>query len=61
MRFTPHSGYQPPQNQTETKVVYHLLGKTGWSTVEVNGKRQIPNKNFQWDALVPFRRLFPGR
>ena len=27
-------------------VVYHLLGKTGWSTVVVNGTRQIPNGNF---------------
>ena len=38
----------------ETGVVYHLLGKTGWSTVEVNGTHQIPKGNFHGDALVPF-------
>ena len=27
-----------------TKVVYHLLGETAWSTVVRNGTRQIPNK-----------------
>ena len=42
-------------------VVYHLLGETGWSTVVVNGTRQIPNRNFHGDALVPLPRLFPGR
>ena len=42
-------------------VVYHLHGKTGWSTVEVNGTRQIPNGNFHGDALVSSPRLFPGR
>ena len=31
-------------------VVYHLLGKTGWSTVVVNGTRQIPNGNFHRDG-----------
>jgi len=41
-------------------VVYHLLEKTGWSTVVVNGTRQIPNGNFHGDALVPFPRLFPN-
>ena len=29
-----------------TLVVYHLLGKTGWSAVVVNGTRQIPIGNF---------------
>jgi len=42
-------------------VVYHLLGKTGWSTVVVNGTRQIPNGIFYGDALVSSSRLFPGR
>ena len=36
-------------------VVYHLLGKIGWSTVVVNGTRQIPNGNFPGDVRVPFR------
>ena len=40
---------------------YHVLGKTGWSTVIVNDTRQIPNGNFHGhDALVPFLRLFAG-
>jgi len=41
-------------------VVYHLLGKTGWSTVVVNGMRQyniFPDGNFHRDALVPFTKL----
>ena len=42
----------------DTVVVYHLLEKTGWSTVEVNGTRQIPNGNFHGDALVSSPRLF---
>ena len=42
------------------QVVYHLLGKTGWSTVGVNGTRQILNGNFQGDALIPFPELFSG-
>jgi len=42
-------------------VVYHLLGKSGWSTVVVNRTRQIPNGNFHGDVLVPFPRLFSGR
>ena len=43
---------------SETRVVYrHLHGKTGWSTVVVNGTRQILNGNFHGDALVPFPRL----
>ena len=29
-----------------TGVVYHLLGKTGWSTVVVNGTRRILNGSF---------------
>ena len=33
----------------------------GWSTVVVNGTRQIPNRNFHGDALVPLPRIFPGR
>ena len=37
-----------------TWVVYHLLGKTGWFRVAVNGTCQMPN----WDALVSFPRLF---
>ena len=41
-------------------VVYHLLGKTGWSTVAVNGTGQIPKGNFHGYALVPFT-SFLGR
>ena len=42
-------------------IVYHVLGKAGWSTVVVNETRQIPNGNFHGDdALVPFPRLFAG-
>lgn len=40
-----------------TGVVYHLLGKTGWLQVAVNGTRQMPNRNFNGDALVSFPRL----
>ena len=47
--------------KTKTKVVYHLLGKTGWSTVVVNGTRRILNGNFHGDAFVPFPRLVLGR
>ena len=43
------------------RVVYHLLGKTGWSTAVVNGTRQLPNGYFHAHAFVPFPRLFPGR
>ena len=42
-------------------VVYHLPGGTGWSTVVVNGTRQIPNRNFHGDALVPLPRIFHQR
>jgi len=46
----------------ETKVVYHLLRKTGWSMVAVNGTHQNPIGNFPGDALVPINsRLFPER
>ena len=38
-------------------VVYHLLGKTGWATVAVNGTPYIPIGNFHRDALVPFTRV----
>ena len=37
-----------------TKVVYHLHGKTGWSTVSTNGKRKSPMKNFDQDWRVPY-------
>ena len=40
-----------------TEVVYHLLGETGWSII--NGTRQIPNRNFHGDALVPLPQFFP--
>ena len=45
-----------------SQVVYHLLWKTGWSTVVVvvNGTPQILNGNFHGDKLVPFPRLFVG-
>ena len=42
-------------------VDYHLLREAGWSTVVINGTRQIPNRNFHGDALVPLPRIFPGR
>ena len=45
------------RNLGDTLVVFHLLGKTGWSTVVVNGTGQIPIENFHRDALVPFTRL----
>ena len=35
-------------------VVYHLRGKTGWSTVCSNGKRKSPMQNFDQDWRVPF-------
>ena len=53
--------YMSKTLSSDTMVVYHLLGKTGWSTVVVNGTRQIPNGNFHGDTLVRFPRLFPGR
>ena len=34
-----------------------FLGKTGWLTVAVNGTRQMPNRNFNEDALVSYPRL----
>ena len=34
-------------------VVYHLLGKTGWSTIVVNNTRQIPNGNFHFHDFFP--------
>jgi len=43
-----------------TKVVSHLLGKTGWLTVVVIGTRQIPNGNFHGDTLIQCPRLFSG-
>ena len=33
-------------------VVYHLLGKTGWSTIEVNGTRRILSGNFQGERML---------
>lgn len=35
-------------------VVYYLIGKTGWSTVVVNGTRQNLDGSFHRDAPVPF-------
>ena len=43
------------REKCDTLVVYHLLGKIGWSTVAVNGTRQIPNGNFPGDARFPFQ------
>ena len=40
-------------DHTEIQVVYHFLGKTGWSTVVEIGMHQIPNGNFHEDGLVP--------
>ena len=45
----------------ENRVVYHLLGKVGWSTVVINRTRGILNGNFHENALVPFPRRFLGR
>ena len=42
-------------------MVYHLLWKTGCSTVVINGTPLILNGNIPGDALVPFPRLFLGR
>ena len=39
--------------------VYHLVGKTGWSKVEVNGTHRNPEWKFPWDARVPFPWTFP--
>ena len=41
-------------NAREMMVVYHLHGKTGWSTVCTNGKKNSPMKNFGQDWRVPF-------
>ena len=43
------------------RVVYYLLGKTGWSTVVVNETRPILTGNFHGDALIPNPRHFLGR
>ena len=45
----------------DASAVYHLLGKTGWSTVVVDGTRQISKGNFHGGVLVPFPRFLPGR
>ena len=42
------------RNKKEIVVVYHLHGKTGWSTVCSNGKRKSPMQNFDQDWRVPF-------
>ena len=34
------------------KVVYHLLGETGWLTVIVNGTRQIPMHSLHFSLKV---------
>ena len=41
-------------------VVYHLHGKTGWSTVCTNGKRKFPMKNFDQDWRVPYAQRLPN-
>ena len=35
-------------------VVYHLVGKTGWSKVAVNGTHQNTKWKFPWNVRVPF-------
>ena len=45
----------------EAKVVYHLLGKTSWSKVAVNGTHQDAEWTFPWDVRVPFPRKSPPR
>ena len=41
------------------RVVYHLIAKTGWSNIAVNGTHQSPEWTFPWDVRVPFPRTFP--
>ena len=48
----------PFRQKRETQVVYHLLGKTGWSTVVVMERVKSRMENFHGDALVSFG-LFP--
>ena len=43
----------------ETCVVYHLVAKTGWSKVALNGTHQNTEWKFPWDVPVPFPRTFP--
>ena len=45
----------------EAKVVYHLVGKTSWSKVAVNGTHQDAEWTFPWDVRVPFPRKSPPR
>ena len=45
--------------QRETVVVYHLLGKADWSTVIVNGTRQITNGNFHGMRSFHYHNFFP--
>ena len=42
----------------KTLVVHHLLGKNVWSTVVVNGTRQILNGNFHTDVLNLISKTF---
>ena len=41
------------------RVVYHLVGKTDWSKVAVNGTHQNPEWKLPWDVRVPFPRTSP--
>ena len=46
----------------EKVVVYHLVEKTGWSKLAVNGTYQNLEWKFPWDVHVPFPRTSsPGR
>ena len=40
-------------------VAYHLVGKTGWSKVAVNGTHQNHEWTFPWEVRVPFPRTSP--
>ena len=48
-----HRSERPPKL---TVVVYHLVGKTGWSKVAVNGTHQNLEWKFLWDVHVLFPR-----
>ena len=47
------------QVKVEFLVVYHLVGKTGWSKVAVSGTHQNPEWKFPWNVRVPFPRTSP--
>ena len=46
------SSFPPNVSRGFTLVFYHLLEKTGWLTVVVNGTRRILSGNFHRDACT---------